>query len=366
MKKMTITLGQRNYPITISSGLLNHFDSFEPLKKGDQGMLVTNQTLAPLYLSSIRTVLEQGGVRLDHIILPDGEKYKSLASIELIFTELLKKWHGRHTTLIAFGGGVIGDLTGFAAACYQRGIRYIQIPTTLLAQVDASIGGKTAVNHQLGKNMIGAFYQPASVIIDIDCLSHLPLRHFSSGLAEAIKYGIAFDFDFFCWLEANMDSLLRRDVDALSHCISRCCQIKSKIVMEDERDENGLRALLNLGHTYAHAIETETNYIFYLHGEAVSIGMLMAAQTAQKLGLFSKTDIIRIKKLLLRAKLPIQGFHQIDPKSCLLHMMHDKKVMNGKLRLIIPTSIGQSEIYEGIDNEIVLASIKETLILSMS
>lgn len=361
MKKMTITLGQRHYNITIASGLLDHFDSFKPLKKGDQGMLVTNQTLAPLYLSSVQTVLEQGGVKLDHVILPDGEKYKSLASVELIFTELLKKWHGRNTTLIALGGGVIGDVTGFAAACYQRGVRFIQIPTTLLAQVDASIGGKTAVNHKLGKNIIGAFYQPASVIIDINFLSNLPPRQLSSGLAEVIKYGIAFDVDFFCWLETNIDALLMRDTGALSYCISRCCEIKSRIVMDDERDESGLRALLNLGHTYAHAIETEMNYVSYLHGEAISIGMLMASQTAQKLGVFSDIDIMRIKKLLLRAKLPVQGSRKINPESCLLHMMRDKKVINGKLRLILPTAIGQSQIREGIDNDIILSSIKETL-----
>ena len=275
MERITVTLGERSYPITIAAGLFNDPASFLPLKAGDQAMLVTNETLAPLYLDRVRHLLEQAGVKVDSVILPDGEQYKSLTVLDTVFTALLQKPHGRDTTLLALGGGVVGDLTGFAAASYQRGVRFIQIPTTLLSQVDSSVGGKTAVNHPLGKNMIGAFYQPASVVVDLDCLKTLPARELASGLAEVIKYGIILDGEFFTWLEENMDALLRLDGQAMAYCIRRCCELKAEVVAADER-ETGLRALLNLGHTFGHAIEAEMGYGNWLHCEAVAAGMVMA------------------------------------------------------------------------------------------
>lgn len=265
-------------------------------------MLVTNETLAPLYLDKVRGVLEQAGVIVDSVILPDGEKYKSLTVLDTVFTALLQKPHGRDTTLVALGGGVIGDLTGFAAASYQRGVRFIQVPTTLLSQVDSSVGGKTAVNHPLGKNMIGAFYQPASVVVDLDCLQTLPARELASGLAEVIKYGIILDGEFFTWLEENLDALLRLDGPAMAYCIRRCCELKAEVVAADER-ETGLRALLNLGHTFGHAIEAEMGYGNWLHGEAVAAGMVMAARTSERLEQFSSADTQRIIALLERAGL---------------------------------------------------------------
>jgi len=358
MERITVTLGERSYPITIAAGLFNDPASFMPIKAGDQVMLVTNQTLAPLYLDKVRSVLEQAGAQVDQVILPDGEQYKSLSVLNDVFSALLEKPHGRDTTLVALGGGVIGDLTGFAAASYQRGVRFIQVPTTLLSQVDSSVGGKTAVNHPLGKNMIGAFYQPASVIVDLNCLQTLPARELSSGLAEVIKYGIILDADFFTWLEDNMDALLALDMSAMAYCIRRCCELKAEVVAADER-ESGMRALLNLGHTYGHAIEAEMGYGNWLHGEAVAAGMVMAAFTAHRLGQFSLQDVERIKRLLARAGLPISGPQEMTAESYLPHMMRDKKVLAGKLRLVLPTAIGQSEVRSGVSHEMVLASIED-------
>lgn len=360
MERLTVTLGERSYPITIASGLFNSADAFWPLAAGDQVMLVTNQTLAPLYLEPVRAVLEQTGVKVDQIVLPDGEQYKSLASLESVFTALLQKPHGRDTTLIALGGGVIGDLTGFAAASYQRGVRFIQVPTTLLSQVDSSVGGKTAVNHPLGKNMIGAFWQPASVVIDLDCLKTLPARELASGLAEVIKYGIILDAEFFTWLEQNLDALLAHDEAAMSWCIRRCCELKAEVVAADER-ESGLRALLNLGHTFGHAIEAEMGYGNWLHGEAVAAGMVMAARTAQRLGQFSQADTGRIIALLRRAGLPVEGPAQMAPQSYLPHMLRDKKVLGGELRLVLPRAIGESEIRAGVAHDLVLEAIADCL-----
>ncbi|GKW04374.1 3-dehydroquinate synthase [Pectobacterium carotovorum subsp. carotovorum] len=323
-------------------------------------MLVTNQTLAPLYLDRVRGVLENSGVHVDQVILPDGEQHKSLAVLDQVFTALLAKPHGRDTTIVALGGGVIGDLAGFAAASYQRGVRFIQVPTTLLSQVDSSVGGKTAVNHPLGKNMIGAFYQPVSVVIDLDCLKSLPARELSSGLAEVIKYGIILDRDFFLWLEENIEAVRALQHDALAYCIRRCCEIKAAVVAADER-ESGMRALLNLGHTYGHAIEAEMGYGNWLHGEAVAAGMVMAAHTARRLGQFSVEDVERVKSLLIRAGLPVNGPAQMTPESYLPHMMRDKKVLAGELRLVLPTAIGQSEVRGGVAHDMVLASIADCL-----
>lgn len=323
-------------------------------------MLVTNQTLAPLYLDRVRGVLENSGVHVDQVILPDGEQHKSLTVLDQVFTALLAKPHGRDTTIVALGGGVIGDLAGFAAASYQRGVRFIQVPTTLLSQVDSSVGGKTAVNHPLGKNMIGAFYQPVSVVIDLDCLKSLPARELSSGLAEVIKYGIILDRDFFLWLEENIEAVRALQHDALAYCIRRCCEIKAAVVAADER-ESGMRALLNLGHTYGHAIEAEMGYGNWLHGEAVAAGMVMAAHTARRLGQFSVEDVERVKSLLIRAGLSVNGPTQMTPESYLPHMMRDKKVLAGELRLVLPTAIGQSEVRGGVAHDMVLASIADCL-----
>ena len=255
-------------------------------------------------------------------------------------------------------GGVVGDLTGFAAASYQRGVRFIQVPTTLLSQVDSSVGGKTAVNHPLGKNMIGAFYQPASVVVDLDCLKTLPPRELASGLAEVIKYGIILDGAFFNWLEENLDALLRLDGPAMAYCIRRCCELKAEVVAADER-ETGLRALLNLGHTFGHAIEAEMGYGNWLHGEAVAAGMVMAARTSERLGQFSSAETQRIITLLKRAGLPVNGPREMSAQAYLPHMLRDKKVLAGEMRLILPLAIGKSEVRSGVSHELVLNAIAD-------
>ncbi|EMK5746158.1 3-dehydroquinate synthase [Proteus mirabilis] len=357
MEKITVTLGERSYPITIASGLFHQPETFLPLKKGQQVMIVTNVTLAPLYLDKVTNTLEQQGVLVDSVILPDGEQYKSLTVMNDVFTALLEKNHNRDTTLLALGGGVIGDLTGFAAASYQRGVRFIQVPTTLLSQVDSSVGGKTAVNHPLGKNMIGAFYQPASVVIDLDCLATLPPRELSSGLAEVIKYGIILDKDFFIWLENNIDKLIALEPKAMAYCIRRCCELKAQVVAADEKETSGLRALLNLGHTYGHAIEAHMGYGVWLHGEAVAAGMVMAAKTAQDLGQFTQAETQRVIQLLKKANLPVNGPDEMQPEDYLPHMMRDKKVSAGKLHLVLLKGIGQSELRADISREQVYKAI---------
>ena len=356
MQKMMVSLGERSYPITIAAGLFSDSASYWPLTAHQSVMVVTNETIAPLYLQSVLSQLSSLGINADAVVLPDGEQYKSLSVLDTVFTALLEKPHGRDTTLIALGGGVIGDMTGFAAASYQRGVRFIQMPTTLLSQVDSSVGGKTAVNHPLGKNMIGAFYQPTSVVIDLDCLATLPARELSSGLAEVIKYGVILDYAFFEWLEENIDALRRLDQKALAYCIRRCCELKAEIVAADER-EQGNRALLNLGHTFGHAIEAHMGYGNWLHGEAVAAGMVMAARTAEKLGTFSTSLTERLITLLLRAGLPVSGPQQMLAEDYLPHMMRDKKVLSGELRLVLPTDLGKAEVRSGVGHDTVLAAI---------
>ncbi|MGL9769799.1 MAG: 3-dehydroquinate synthase [Sodalis sp. (in: enterobacteria)] len=359
MERIIVTLGKRSYPITIATGLFSDPASFWPLAHGDNAMLITNDRVAPLYLESLCKRLIQAGIKLDWVILPDGEQNKSLTVLDQVFTALLAKPHGRDTTLIALGGGVIGDMTGFAAASYQRGVRFIQVPTTLLSQVDSSVGGKTAVNHLLGKNMIGAFYQSTSVVIDLDCLSTLPRRELSSGLAEVIKYGIILDAAFFTWLEDNLEALLAMDPQALAYCIRRCCELKANIVAMDEREQGQQRALLNLGHTYGHAIETHMGYGKWLHGEAVAAGIMMAVYGARRLGQFSDADTERVSTLLQRAGLPISGPAEMIPEDYLPHMMRDKKVIAGRLRLVLPIALGNAEVRNDMANDIVVASIKD-------
>ena len=353
---VNVELQERRYPILIGNGLLQDERSY-PVKRGDRVMIVTNPTVAQFYLDTVTFALKKRGCEVDHVLLPDGEKYKTLESLNLIFTALLQGNHGRDTIIIALGGGVIGDVAGFAAASYQRGVRLIQIPTTLLSQVDSSVGGKTAVNHELGKNMIGAFYQPSMVIIDTHTLGTLPKREVNAGLAEVIKYGAILDYEFFKWLEAHIDELVALNNESLQHCIARCCQIKADVVARDET-EKGDRALLNLGHTFGHAIETHLGYGNWLHGEAVSTGMMMAASLSEQLGDISVADVSRLEKLLARANLPTLSPDSMQPEDYLPHMMRDKKVLAGKLRLVLLKSLGQAYIATDTDKDLVLNAIK--------
>ena len=353
---VNVELQERRYPILIGNGLLQDERSY-PVKQGDRVMIVTNPTVAQFYLDTVTFALKKRGCEVEHVLLPDGEKYKTLESLNLIFTALLQGNHGRDTTIIALGGGVIGDVAGFAAASYQRGVRLIQIPTTLLSQVDSSVGGKTAVNHELGKNMIGAFYQPSMVIIDTHTLGTLPKREVNAGLAEVIKYGAILDYEFFEWLEAHIDELVALNNESLQHCIARCCQIKADVVARDET-EKGDRALLNLGHTFGHAIETHLGYGNWLHGEAVSTGMMMAASLSEQLWDISVADVSRLEKLLARANLPTLSPDSMQPEDYLPHMMRDKKVLAGKLRLVLLKSLGQAYIATDTDKDLVLNAIK--------
>ncbi|WP_439294481.1 3-dehydroquinate synthase [Lonepinella sp. BR2882] len=355
MLTVNVELKERRYPIYIGENLLKD-PTVYPLKSGDKVMIVSNETIAPLYLATVTQTLEKIGCNVSSVLLPDGEKYKTLQSLDLIFTALLKQNHGRDTTLIALGGGVIGDVAGYAAASYQRGIKFIQIPTTLLAQVDSSVGGKTAVNHPLGKNMIGAFYQPITVIIDTLTLNTLPKREVNAGLAEVIKYGAILDLAFFDWLEQHIDQLVALKQDELQYCIARCCQIKADVVARDET-EKGDRALLNLGHTFGHAIETHLGYGNWLHGEAIAAGMMMAAALSEQLGHICKAEVGRLEKLLARANLPTVSPDTMQPEDYLPHMMRDKKVLAGKLRLVLLKTLGQAYVETDTDKSLVLAAI---------
>lgn len=355
MERLNVELADRSYPISIGSGLLAQRDLFTQAIRGRRVMIVTNETVAPLYLQRLQQTLD--GYQLDACVLQDGEAYKTLDSFGRIMTALLDGGHGRDTTIVALGGGVIGDLAGFAAASYQRGVGFIQIPTTLLSQVDSSVGGKTGVNHPLGKNMIGAFYQPKAVIIDTDCLATLPRRELSAGLAEVIKYGIIWDAEFFAWLEHNITGLLALDASLLSQAILRCCSIKADVVSQDET-ETGVRALLNLGHTFGHAIESEQGYGNWLHGEAVAAGTVLASQTALRLGLLSQPQVTRICALLAAAELPLSAPADMDFPVFIRHMMRDKKVLAGKLRLILPTNIGQADLFSDVSETVLQAVIE--------
>ena len=346
MEQLTVALAERSYPISIGPGLLDDVTLFAQVIKGKRVMIITNVTIAPLYLERLQRTL--AAWQLDTCILPDGEEYKNLESFNQIMTALLQGNHGRDTTLVALGGGVIGDLVGFAAASYQRGVPFIQVPTTLLSQVDSSVGGKTAVNHPMGKNMIGAFYQPKAVVIDTDCLATLPERELSAGLAEVIKYGIIWDAAFFAWLELHTAELLALDTQLLAQAIFRCCQIKADVVAQDET-ETGVRALLNLGHTFGHAIEAEQGYGNWLHGEAVAAGTVLAAATAVALGLLTAEQALRIRQLLVAAKLPVAAPAQMDFTAFIHHMMRDKKVLSGKLRLVLPTGIGSADLFADVE-----------------
>lgn len=348
MQQIQVDLGVRSYPIFIGQNLFAETALLAKFLRKKHILIVTNDTIAPLYLDAVASVLGKLGP-LHSVILPDGEQYKSLQYLNDIFTQALELNYSRDCMLVALGGGVIGDMTGFAAACYQRGVDFIQIPTTLLSQVDSSVGGKTAVNHALGKNMIGAFHQPKAVFIDTLFLNTLPAREFYAGMAEVIKYGIIWDGDFFNWLEQNISLLTLLDANALIYAIKRCCEIKAEVVKQDET-EHGVRALLNLGHTFGHAIEAEMGYGNWLHGEAISVGMVLASKMAVAMGLIDNIALNRITNLLVAFNLPIVSPNQMNVENYLEHMQRDKKVLSGKLRFILPQAIGKADIYGNIDH----------------
>ncbi|RZA06320.1 MAG: 3-dehydroquinate synthase [Moraxellaceae bacterium] len=351
MHKLTVALGERSYPILIGSHLLLQPDLYIPHISGRQVCIVTNDTIAPIYLEKLKNSLAT--FQVDVVILPDGEAYKNLETLNTIFSVLLNGRHNRTTTLIALGGGVVGDMTGFAAACYQRGVKFIQIPTTLLSMVDSSVGGKTGVNHPMGKNMIGAFHQPQAVIADISLLKTLPPRELSAGLAEVIKYGLICDYDFFVWLEENIELLISGDEAALAHAVLRSCQNKADVVSQDEH-ESGIRAILNLGHTFGHAIETAQGYGNWLHGEAVAAGMVMAADLSKRRNAISEEEFDRIIKLLSKAKLPIKAPADMTPENFLNLMGVDKKVLDGRLRLVLLEKMGVATVTSEIEIDLLM------------
>lgn len=354
MQVLNVDLGQRSYPIYIGSGLLRDPELLTRHIPSGSAFVVSNETVGPLYLSQLERLLANH--RTESILLPDGEEHKTLETVERIYTALLEGRFDRGTTLIALGGGVVGDIAGFAAASYQRGVHFIQVPTTLLAQVDSSVGGKTGVNHPLGKNMIGAFYQPRCVIVDIDTLNTLPDRELSAGVAEVIKYGLLGDAEFFEWLETNLDRILARDPAATSYAILRSCQNKARIVAADEREE-GQRALLNLGHTFGHAIETGIGYGAWLHGEAVGCGMVMATELSARLGWVKRDTVDRVRSLVARARLPVEPPEELHPDRFLELMAVDKKVVDGTLRLVLLKGIGQAIVTSEFDQ----AALRDTL-----
>lgn len=355
MDQVSVELGERSYSIHIGAGLLEQVSAYLPTLAGKQIMVVTNSTIAPLYLERVRQAF--ANFRVDHVILPDGEQYKTLSTLDHIFSALLEKRHNRTTTLVALGGGVVGDMAGFAAASYQRGVDFIQIPTTLLSQVDSSVGGKTGVNHPLGKNMIGAFHQPRAVFADLSTLSTLPDRELSAGLAEVIKYGLIWDVEFFEWLEHCMDMLVARDIGALTHAVKRSCEIKAAVVGKDER-ESSLRAILNLGHTFGHAIETAQGYGQWLHGEAVGAGMVMAVELSIREGWLPESMRERIVTLNQRAGLPVKGPAEMTEAQYRTLMAVDKKVLDENLRLVLLEALGKAVVTTGFKTENFSATLR--------
>ena len=355
MRTLHVDLGERSYPIFIGADLLGRPDCFTPYIAGRQVAIVTNQTVAPLYLQRLLATLQ--GYAVTPIVLPDGEAFKNWETLQLIFDGLLEARHDRRTTLIALGGGVVGDMTGFAAACYQRGVDFIQVPTTLLSQVDSSVGGKTGINHPLGKNMVGAFYQPKAVVIDTATLATLPERELSAGLAEVIKYGLICDEPFLLWLEQHIDALRGLDAEAIGEAVERSCAAKARVVNADER-ETGVRATLNLGHTFGHAIETEMGYGVWLHGEAVAAGTVMALEMSHQLGWLERQARDRAIRLLQRAGLPVIPPQAMGPAEFLRHMAVDKKVLDGQLRLVLLHRLGEAVVTADYPREILEATLR--------
>ncbi len=346
MRTLTVELGERSYPIHIGAGLLERGELWRPRLRGRQVMVVTNEVVGPLCLDRLRPALQ--GLQVETVVLPDGEATKTLDTVAGIVDRLMAARFARDCALVALGGGVVGDITGFAAAIYQRGVDFVQVPTTLLAQVDSSVGGKTGVNHPLGKNMIGAFHQPRAVIADIATLDTLPDRELRAGIAEVVKYGLIRDAEFFAWLEARMDDLLAREREATAEAVERSCRNKAEVVAADER-EAGQRALLNLGHTFGHAIETGLGYGVWLHGEAVAAGMCMAARLSERLGWLPAAERVRIESLVERAGLPTAPPPELGPERLLELMAVDKKVQRGRLRLVLLRAIGAAVVTADFD-----------------
>jgi 3-dehydroquinate synthase len=353
--RVPIALGDRGYDIVIGTGLLGEDSTWKGLPRASTAVVVSNATVARLHGERFRSALACCYPRLLHVELPDGEAHKDWASLDMIFERLLAQGCDRRTTLFAFGGGVVGDITGFAAACYMRGVPFVQVPTTLLAQVDSSVGGKTAINHPRGKNMIGAFYQPQRVVCDLDVLDTLPPRELSAGLAEVIKYGPIFDARFLGWIEANLDALLARDRGALSDAVRRSCEIKAAVVASDER-EAGLRAILNFGHTFGHAIEAGLGYGRWLHGEAVGCGMVLASDLSARLGLVPVAFVERMRTLCVRAGLPVQAPDLGGPSRWLELMRADKKAEGGELRFVVIEAVGRAGV-RAVAEDLVLLTI---------
>jgi 3-dehydroquinate synthase len=349
MRTLTVNIKDQPYPIHIGPGLLDRADLITPHLAQPRAVIVTNTTIAPLYSKRLLDSLSAAGVESFLIVLPDGEIHKNWQTLNLIYDQLIDKRCERKTTLIALGGGVVGDMTGFAAATYQRGAPYIQIPTTLLAQVDSAVGGKTAINHPQGKNMIGAFYQPKLVLADTDLLNTLPNREFSAGMAEVIKYGLIRDLPFFEWLEANMERMMAREPEALIHAVYESCRNKAEVVAQDEK-ETGIRAILNLGHTFGHAIETATGYSEWLHGEAVAMGTILAARVSKTLGRLEDRDIDRMNCLFVGANLPVNA-PKLSVETYLNLMSSDKKVENKKIKLILLNAIGGAYLTSDVTRE---------------
>ena len=339
MVRVDVELGERGYPILIGPRLLGRADSYAPWLGGRQVLIVTNDRVGPLFAHQVKSALAGFDVR--SVVLPDGEAHKNLDSFRCILDALLTARFARRATVLALGGGVVGDVAGFAASCYQRGAGFIQVPTTLLAQVDSAVGGKTAVNHALGKNMIGAFYQPQCVIADTDTLATLPERELRAGLAEVIKYGVIRDPELFAWLESNIGLLLARDVAALTHVIRRSCEIKAQVVALDERETTDVRAILNFGHTFAHAIENLEGYGTWLHGEAVAAGMVLAADLSARIGWLAGADALRVRQLVARAGLPVMPPESVAGNDFLAAMGMDKKVVDGRVRFVLARRIGE-------------------------
>jgi 3-dehydroquinate synthase len=354
MQTLTVELGDRSYPIHIGEGLLDQPELLAPYIAGRSVAIVSNATVAPLYIERLTRSL--AAYKVLPIVLPDGEAFKNWETLQTIFDALLTARHDRRTTIIALGGGVVGDMAGFAAACYQRGVDFIQVPTTLLSQVDSSVGGKTGINHPLGKNMVGAFYQPQAVLIDTGTLRTLPPRELSAGLAEVIKYGLICDEPFLTWLEENVDALRDIDAQAVTAAIHRSCAAKALVVNADER-ESGVRATLNLGHTFGHAIETQMGYGVWLHGEAVAAGTVMALEMSMRLGWISQQDRDRGIRLMQRAGLPVVPPAQMTPEHFIEHMAIDKKVIDGRLRLVLLRRIGEAVVTDDYPKEVLQATL---------
>ena len=346
MHTLHVELGERSYPVYIGRDLLSDNALLGQHIRGSQVVIVSNDTVAPLYLDRVRAGLGDRGL-VTEVVLPDGEQYKTLDTLAEIFDQVMAANHNRTTTFLAVGGGVVGDITGFAAACYQRGVHFIQVPTTLLAQVDSSVGGKTAVNHPLGKNMIGAFYQPAAVLIDTNTLHTLPPRELSAGLAEVVKYGLICDEPFYRWLQEQMPRLMAREEAALAEAIERSCSNKARVVAADER-EGGIRAILNLGHTFGHAIEAAQGYGHWLHGEAVATGRLLALELSARRGRIPESEVEALRRLLVDMHLPVVPPADMAAADFLEYMSRDKKVVDGRLRLVLLEAVGEARIVDDV------------------